>query len=50
MESAANIMVHRMRRVLIRAYYDTQAHMRIRFRADLLRDQLVFFDKVPSQS
>ena len=47
MESAANILIHRVRRVLVRAAYDN--HVRIRFRADSLRDPRVFFGKVPSQ-
>lgn len=47
MESAANILVNSVPRVLVRAAYDN--NVRIRFRADALKDPRVFFGKVPSQ-
>ena len=47
MESAANRLVKHFRQVLIRASYENQ--VRIRFRADDLRDPRCFFNKVPSQ-
>lgn len=47
MEWAANLLVKNYRHVLIRASY--MNHTRIRFRADNLVDERVFFNKVPSQ-
>lgn len=47
MESAANLLVKHYRHVLVRAAYDN--YVRIRFRADDLRDPRCYFNKVPSQ-
>lgn len=47
MESAANLLVKHFRQVLVRASYEN--HVRIRFRADDLRDPRCFFNKVSSQ-
>lgn len=46
-ESAANLLVQFFPRVLIQAHYDN--YTRVRFRPDALRDERVFFGKVPSQ-
>ena len=47
MESATNLLVKHCRHVLVRAAYDN--YVRIRFRADDLRDPRCYFNKVPSQ-
>lgn len=47
MEQATNILLLNFRHVLVRAAYDND--VRIRFRADKVRDDRVFFNKVPSQ-
>lgn len=47
MESAANLLVKHCCHVLVRAAYDN--YVRIRFRADDLRDPRCYFNKVPSQ-
>ncbi len=46
-ESSANRLLRVFRTVLVQAYYDN--YLRIRFRADMVRDERVFFGKVPSQ-
>ena len=46
-ETAANLLAKNFRRVLIMCHYDNRP--RIRFRADKLKDERVFFGKVPSQ-
>lgn len=47
MESAANLLVKHYRQVLVFAAYDN--YVRIRFRADKLRDPRCYFNRVPSQ-
>lgn len=47
MESAANLLVKHFKLVLVRAAYDN--YVRIRFRADDLRDPRCYFNKVSSQ-
>jgi hypothetical protein len=47
MESAANLLVKHYRQVLVYAAYDN--YVRIRFRADKLRDPRCYFNKVLSQ-
>ncbi len=47
MESAANLLLRHFRHVLIRAAYDN--YTRIRFRADDVEDERVYFAKVESQ-
>ncbi len=47
MESAANLLVKHCRQVLVFAAYDN--YVRIRFRADKLRDPRCYFNRVPSQ-
>lgn len=47
MESAANLLCKHFRHVLVRALYANS--IRIRFRADGIKDPRVFFNKVPSQ-
>lgn len=47
MEREANRLVAQFRHVLVRAVYDN--YVRIRFRADAMRDPRLFFNKVPSQ-
>ena len=47
MESAANLLVKHCRQVLVFAAYDN--YVRIRFRADKMRDPRCYFNKVPSQ-
>jgi hypothetical protein len=47
MEWAANVLLEQFRMVLIRAAYDN--YVRIRFRADDVKDKRLYFGKVPSQ-
>lgn len=47
MESSANLLVKHCQRVLVRAAYDN--YVRIRFRADMLKDPRCYFNKVASQ-
>lgn len=46
-EAAVNLMLKYFRHVLIASHYDN--NLKIRFRPDLIRDDRVFFGKVPSQ-
>lgn len=46
-ERAVNLLLKRFRCVLVQAHYDN--YTRIRFQADRVRDERVFFGKVPSQ-
>lgn len=46
-ESAVNILLKHVSSVIVQAHYDN--YTRIRFRADLVRDDRVFFGRVPSQ-
>lgn len=46
-ESAATLLAQTFRHVLVQMHHDN--HTRIRFRADLVRDERVFFGKVASQ-
>ncbi len=47
MEWSANVLLEHFRMVLVRAAYDN--YVRIRFRADDIEDQRLYFGKVPSQ-
>ena len=47
MESAANVLLSHFKHVLVRAAYDN--YVRIRFRADAVRNGRVYFNKVVSQ-